>query len=758
MDLPNLFSSGSKVATEHLVLFLILTDIRVKVLLLELSSSGVTVLEESKTEVYEGLSTCDAQADAVLQQLGPESENVNEVIFALNSLWVKNGSIIDEKKPIIKKITDELSLTPLGFIDTNESIAQQKIVENALYSGIIVVLAENEIDFTLIHQGTVKTTQSVGKSGDFTGDFHEGIARIHKVAQKHGNYMPQKILLASFDLSQKELKAQQQTLYDIDWKTNSHFLQPPSIELLSDIDLTMFLSREAGKSAAVHKGLPNIAFAADVVQKKETQQQTEPHLAKKTVVGALDSKDLGFSDPLTQDLDLNETAVEAPTSFGIPIKSSEIDLKSVAEADNLQEADLDFSKSLTGNTQQASSMHISGTQKNKKFDFSHKKNIKWFAILGFILGLLALMGGITLGAPIISSTEVIITQTKKPVSKDIQLTLDTSIETTDVENLTIAADTVQKTKSSKSTLQTTGITIVGEKATGKVAVYNKTDSVKKFAKGTKLTANDLVFTLDEDITVASASASQAGEDYGRQDVSVTAEQIGADSNLENKTELTIASYDSSSYNAFVIDEDFTGGSSREVRVVSAKDKAELLTDLRSELIEEINAEFAEESGNGTYILPSKAVVEEIAEYDAEVESEAENLTLELEITIEAVTYSGGDLKPVAQAILSQEVPENYMLADSDPQILSSPSQRDLDTLESGAVVSIDANISSYALPKLSQEAIKNEIVGKSFSEAESMLTQKEEISEVNFVVKPSFFTSLVNKVAHSISKITVTVK
>ena len=191
-------------------------------------------------------------------------------------------------------------------------------------------------------------------------------------------------------------------------------------------------------------------------------------------------------------------------------------------------------------------------------------------------------------------------------------------------------------------------------------------------------------------------------------------------------------------------------------MVSADDKAELLSDLREEIVEEINKEFAEESGHGTYILPSKAVVDETAKFDAEVETEAEDLTLNLEVTVEAVTYSGEDLKPVAEEILSKEVPDNYQLIDAEPQILSSPSETDLDKLESGAVVSIEANISSYALPELTQLEVKEAIKGKNFNDAEQILTSKEEISKVQFSVMPSIFSSFVHKVASSIDKIIVT--
>lgn len=753
MDLPNLFSSGSKKSTEVQILFQIISDSQVQVFLLELSKSGVEIKEKSTALSYEGLENCVIETDKALQQLSKESESVTEVIFSVNASWVKDGEIIAEKKPFIKKITDDLSLKPLGFIDNNEALAEQKVVENALYSGIIVYVTESDLSFTLIYQGKIKKTEVVGSSTDFIADFREGLARIQKILQSQGNYLPQKVHLAAFDVSQKELKEKQQELYDVGWNDHSGFLQPPTIEIISVLDFETLLSKEAGKNAAAQKGLTDIALAATIPSKAsahETAPAKSGESAEKSQlssqeVAELDSEEFGFSDPLK-----GEESSEVPTSFGIPIKTKEFDTKALEEADNLRQADL---KSLS-KTDTETAVESNDKQLKKPHPLAHKKNIKWFAILGFILGLFVLMGGIVFGAQFVASTEVEVTLNKKPISKDITLQLDTSLKETDVESLTIAADTVQKTVSARATMQTTGLKVVGEEAKGRVVIYNKTDAVKKFEKGTVLKSGELSFTIDDEVTIASASAKQGGEDYGSTEVTVTAQQIGAESNLSKDTELTVSSYDKNTYNAYV-DEALTGGSSREVRVVAEADRTELLTDLRGELLEEANSQFADESGDGVYILPSKSIVSEDATFDAEVESEANELTLELEITVEAVSYSGGDLKPVAAEILKQEIPDNYELADEDPQILSSPSQTDLDKLESGAVVSLEANISSYAIPQLSEDEIRQQIVGKQFSEAESLLTQQEEISKVSFSVTPSFLSTFVSKVAAAVDRITV---
>lgn len=743
MDLPNLFSNSAKATTEELVLFLLLSDAKLQVSLLELSKSGVHILSKSHVLEYEGLDACVAQTDIALQQLDKRSDKISEIVFAVNTSWVKDGEVIDEKKPFVKKLTEELSLKPLGFIDSNESIAQQKVAENSLFSGIVVFITKTELLFTLIYQGKIKKTEAVGSSGVFKSDFAEGIARVHKLIEKKGNYLPSKLFFTSFEFSDKELHDFQQEMYGQDWEENKFFLQAPTIEVFSHDQFLTTISKEAGKNAAMQKGLTDFALAASMTPTVEHAVET------------LDSAEFGFSDPLhdtSKEFESDNSDTAAPTSFGIPIKTAQPEL--AIELDEQADA-VENVKQVENNFLENTPETIVLDKKKSKKDWGHKKNIKWFAILGVFLGLLSLFGVVAFGAPFFSRTEVTVVLNKKLVSKDIELTLDTKAKETDVEKLIIAANTITKKATDTNTVATTGIKIVGEHAKGKVAVYNKTDGVKVFEQGTQLKSGNLVFTLDEQITVASASAKQSGAEYGKTEVTVTALDIGAESNLPKDTELSIASYDTGTYNAYVISEGLAGGSSREVRIVAQKDMDELLKDLREELVERINEEFSAESGNGTYILPSKSIVNEVATYDNKIETEAEDLTLELEIEVEAVTYSGGDLKPVAQEILSKELPENYELEDADPQILSSPSQTDLDKLESEAVVSIDANISAYAIPQLTEDSIRSEIAGKSFADATQQLVAKTEISSVTFRSIPKVLSGFVKRVSSSTNKIVV---
>lgn len=761
MDLPNLFSNSTKITADSRVLFILISEIKIQAVLLELSIDGIEVLSQSVVTQYDSIDTCVTQVDSCLQQLGKESESINEVIFGVPASFVKDKEVVDEKKPLLKKITDELSLLPLGFIDISEAINDQQIGRNSLFSGLVVIPTKSDLAVSLIHQGKIKAVELVGRSRDLSLDFIESVARLGQIAEKGNYYLPSKIVLTSFDLDEDELRVLQQKIYDTDWNEHKQFIQPATVEIVPTDQFIQNVSQEAGRAAALQKNMPQVAFAASAG----------------APITQLDSAEMGFSNAL-------ETKKELPTSFGIPISES----KAIPEVkdENLRdekavEFDLEseFAVDLSDSSQKndgiaphkkgffagllsaspkkktpvsSDAQHVGSTTEN-----SLHKHTKKFVLLGFILGLFGLLGVLFVGASLFGSTLVTITPKSMVVSKDIEITLDTKATQTDVEKLVIKAGTTTKNGSTENTIQTTGIKIVGEKAKGKVAVYNKTEAVKTLAKGTILKKGTLEFELDQDISIASASSSQGTTVHGKTETTVTAKAIGADSNLADETELTVVPFDTSTYNAFVLDDGLTGGSSREVRVVAQKDLDELLADSKDELIKTLNEELQAETAKGTYVLPTKSVVSQKATYDAKVEGEAEDVTLVLDMTVEALTYTGSELKPLAQKILEEELPENYRLVDQDPQILSSPSQSDLDSLEAGEVIKVAANISSQAVAQLSIDSLKEEIKGKPLSDARELLAGKSEIAQVELTVLPSFLRAFIKNVSRGLDKITITI-
>ena len=95
------------------------------------------------------------------------------------------------------------------------------------------------------------------------------------------------------------------------------------------------------------------------------------------------------------------------------------------------------------------------------------------------------------------------------------------------------------------------------------------------------------FSLDKDITVASASGDVfSGTTPGKANAEITAKKIGQEYNLPSNTKFTVGN---SSSIAAKNDEAFSGGTKKEVTVVSADD----ISKLRSELPKSLEAKAKE---------------------------------------------------------------------------------------------------------------------------------------------------------------------
>ena len=790
MDLPNLFLANSDKKDQLMVIFIHLTSVKIQSFLLSISNDGTEILEKSEISEYEGVGNCLIRADESLQQLGKKSESIDSVIFGLNHSWVKKGEVIEKNKPLLKKLTDELSLKPLGFIVISEAIVQQKISHNSMFSGIIAVLSKKNLTLSLVHQGKVKSVENVGRSSDEKGDFLEGLARFSAKSEKEGFYLPTRIVLSSMDLDEEELKKHQQIIYDSDWEKQPQFLQPPTVEVLSQKDCEEMITKEAAKAVALQKGMTQAAIAVtledSVVKDSATELDPSESGFSDVKIGGLEEKNEKTGDIKKKS---NDSGSEA-SSFGVPISTKEFDKELITSEDNnLREPNFEKESELAIDFSATDKKHKSKFQEESKdkkvgagFNHStgfknglgkhvlsgrnesakktrHYKNYKLYSLVGFVAGLIALLIIGFFGIRAFVTAEVNIGLKMKPVSKDLEITLDTSIKETDIDNLVLAASEVTKTKQAESMMQTTGVKIIGEKAKGKVSVYNNTNAEKLLPKGTVLVAGELQFELDEDITIAAATSPNPGTtEHGKVETTITALQIGADSNIAKDTELEVIPFDKSSYYAYVIDEDFIGGSSREVKVVSEDDRLELLLDLRKELIEEINKEFHEESKDGVYILPSNNIISETAEFSFEVGDESEELSLILNIELKAITYTAQDLKPIATEVLDSEIPDNYRLYDDDPQILSAPTESNLDDLDKEKPVTLSANISSFAIPELSEDLIKDEISGKTISDAKNLLKSRNEVKTVEVILTPSIAKKFVRRIPSKSEKIIIKFK
>lgn len=707
-----------------LFLAILLLEGSVQAVLWIIEDGEINILTKSDVKDYSNENDCLIKTDEALQELGPESEEVQEVIFVFEPDWIAATDLKADKKPLVKKVTQDLSLKPLGFVVSTEALAQHFMVSEPDQALILLYFAQNNLNVSLFEHNKLTAEVNLGQCGKVEDDLIEGLAQLKNKLSDPAKVFPNKVYLASLYLPEDKIQAKQQSLITTHFD-KKYFSQTPMVEVFAQKKLFKIAVEEAGKVVAGSKQIP-----LKINNKVKAMASPSPESHSATEEKAIDAEMSSFGVPIK-----NKYIMGTPSQ---PLKSSEFELvKEAAEEEDFFEPSK-FAK-------------LSKFSKPTAFG-----NLKRIMILGVFTGLVIFSLLAFLWLKFFSIVMVTITPQSQMINKDLEIILDPDVAESNPAELILKAKLVTKEYTQKGLDVTSGEKTIGEPAKGKITIFNKTTEVKTFEKDTQITSNNLVFTLDESVKVASSSVvtntSGDGEtkEYGKAEVAVTAAEIGSESNLNKDTAFKIADYDENTYSAVALD-NFTGGESSDVQVVTKQDRANLLESVQAEIKKQAKADFEEQSSNGTYYILTNDLTVDKAEFDAEVDDEADTLNLNLSATVTAVEYSKDDLKPLAQEYLSSLVPGGFKLADKDPEILSSPKDSDSDQ------VILEANLSSEAVAILDLEAIKARLLGLAVGEL-GQLKDEFLIKNLSYQINPSLAKKLVNQIPSSAKRLSVTIK
>ncbi len=700
-------------------LCVLVSDEQVQALLLAVNQAGAVIKSSSERRGYNSPESCVLRLDECLRELGSESESVNEVVFGLQPDWVTGNSIAKSKTSLLHKLTTELSLQAVGFVVTTEAVLEQELVQHPSFSGTVCVVSSTQLFVLLSVQGSVIGVEQVGRSGTVGADMAETIARLATHLEP-GARFPDHILLASLDLPDAQLKAFEQDCLRVDWSGVDALGKVPVIRTVSQTEYATIVAIGAGRATDLPQESGSVVAPASA--------RTATQLA---------SADAGFSEVKTSEGSVAPSPAVA-TSFGIPISSDKL----------LTKADSKRAQELLAELEAAPTLH--------RRRFTHKHGV----MLGVLAGIVTLALGYVVAALFFSTVIITITPAVQSLSEAVEITLDPNLLETDPVSRSLAAKPITKEVTGTEDILTTGVEIVGEKAHGKVTIFNKVTAEKILSAGTTFKSGSQEFTLDKDVTLASASAKESNGEtvikHSETEATITAKNIGVEGNLAKGSKFTIGDFATSTYEAEVEDA-FTGGASREVRVVAEADKKALLDDLTTNLVKQATEELEGETVEGTYVIPPTGYKVVQAKYDAEPKTEAERLSLTLTVQIQSLSYTAADLRPIAQAVLSDKVPEGYQLSEADPQILSSLEEPAGTASGSAKLITLSAQVTSQAEPQFDQTALLASVLGNPLAEAQRLLQSDARVTQSNFRVEPSLFAPLVRSVPDDANRVTLTV-
>jgi len=749
MKLPLPFLKSKKESKAY-YLSLILNNERITAIILEESSGIVKILSQENQLISDNIENLPLEElikaiDQVIsktEELIPADVELNKTVFGVKENWVEEDSKKIKKDYLknLKKICDSLDLTPIGFMVLSEAITnflQQE--EGAPISAIYVEIGSRLITLSLFRGGRLVQKIEGGKGSSIAHAVDE------LMKQFTAEVLPARLALHDPD-GNNELYSQ---FVGHQWSKSLPFLHIPQINILSSdfeckavaygVSNQMGLEFESNGQALL-KTLTADVKTSDEVQDEVVLSKAEPEIEmaqiedEPKITGSENENQFGF----VFNKDVSEMD-EVRDSDNIVLNNNRPYLK-VDEGDNFKpvSSDLTIQDDIKENIREdemfESEKQESGGRKIKMPKFSMPAfSYKWaLIVLVPILILGVIVGGAYYYFTNNMSAVVMITLTPKEKVKTVDVVFTTE-EGNDFDNNILSAKQVEDSVEGDLEAKATGKKEVGEKAKGTVTVYNNdTDSEIDVSKGTTIeSSNGLEFTIDEDVSISSASGDIfSGTKPGTSKVKVIAAEIGTKYNLPSGTKFSVS--DNSSL-AAKNDDAFSGGTSKSITVISEDDITKLNKSLTAKLEEKATQVLGAKTQRGEVIIPvilSSALDE--AKSNKEAGDEASSISLAGTLNFSSLAYSESDLKDFAKKIIEKDTADDLKIDESSINIKIKDAER-----EDGGDVAAKAVIEGALLPKLEESRIKEQLSGKSTIEANDILSKLPYVEKTTIEYSPN---------------------
>lgn len=682
----------------------------------EFVKTAVWTVRENLTEVvalgstseWDGSSTqvlveaIDSSFSIALEKIGDQPEPTR-AIFGLPETWVTPDGVAQPRLTDLKTICEKLELKPLGFVVATEAIAHYlKATEGTPLSAILLRVSASEVTVTVVHLGTIEGTHVAGRSGDLAADVREGLVRFGD-----RDSFPSRMLLYNGD---EDLEDLSQQLLAYDWQSSMPFLHIPKIEPLDERFSITAIARAGGGEVAKSLGFTVIEMGKE--GRKEERIETRREERRETSGEEMEIEKKEREEQETETMEVKDIEEETKTK----------EIKTTTESRETAEPEPEIIPSISPKRRRIVIPLGSIWKAVLKSIAVLIGAVRRFPMPRFIfpgrgIGLtlvfiLLFFGGIMVAAIQVAKrvprATITVEFEGQTVNQRLKMHTATSIQNISAETGELPAQEVSVRQQAEASKEATGKETTGEKATGRVTVYNRrTDGAKTFTAGTTVTdpKSKLSFTMDSDVSVASASADS---DYsvipGKQTVAVTAEGHGPEYNFDAGIEFQIANFSTSTYVA-KSDDAFSGGSKREIHVVSRKDQTTLRDDLVATMKDRAKTEIESQSGGRTTFLETMTVRLTKETFSAKVGEEASSVSLTLTADITALAIDEMVFHDLLAAMLAPFVPDGFNVV---PEKLTVTIDGATATDDG---ISFDANVSAPVTPTVDRATVLKRVVG-----------------------------------------------
>jgi len=376
------------------------------------------------------------------------------------------------------------------------------------------------------------------------------------------------------------------------------------------------------------------------------------------------------------------------------------------------------------------------------------KKGKMFFALFFVLVLLGLAGFFSYKhISQMPEAQVKIIVNSQPLTRSFEIKVKHD-EKNSAENKILRGITTEAGVEDEVTIETTGEKVVGEKAEGEITIYNKTDEEKKFREGTDIVYEDddddeYIYELKDDVTVPPREETP-GENpgdpitvvNGRADVEVEATEIGKKYNIDEGEDLKVEDQDDDDFVAEV-NEDIDGGKEETLMVVAQKDIDDATQKLLENSQEKALRALGEKISGGQKLVGGSENVTVIKEtFSHKLDDETEELTLAQTFSAKGLVYNPNDLDKLIELLMEDFVPEGFVLSTKERIVNVEVLGNTETTLLSAYEADLQVTLKTFVVTDISEETIKQELMGKSPKDAEKYLGSIRNVKTYELNINP----------------------
>ncbi len=758
LPIPSLLQKKNSSSVHYLAL--LLRDEKAVAIIIEEVQGAIKVIgrhEEALTSpledfAYEELLTVLDKTISRAEETLPPSVETESTVFGVKESWVEDKKIKKEYLSKLKRICDELSLKPIGFMVISEAISHliQK-EEGAPLSAVLADITPTHVSLSLFRAGKILESNS----SEITGSVTQMVDKLlHHFTV---DVLPSRIVLLN-DTPNENLA---QEFIAHHFSKSIPFLHVPQISVLpngfdgkamvygaadqmglsathifDDLKITDLDHQEekAHEKGSHHKKEVH-NNEEDAIEEKISDETQEEDKKKESKVEETEADDFGFV--LGKDVTTVKTPPyvhtnEEPPSFTI----------NAAQSDNLTAPDF---TSHSNNRNHNDDEEQAGKSSPLNALLGAFSSLSRFIPKGMSFSTLPLpKGKLTLFIPAVLiglialillyvlnvKANVVLTLEPKDIEREETITLALNSGNNFSERI-LGAKEVEVQLEGSATINVTGKKEIGEKAKGTVTVYNQSSARKVIPAGSTLTSkNNREFITDKEVAIASASGDIfSGIKSGTAQVAVTAKQIGNEYNLPSKTEFD---FNGLSGVAARNESAFSGGSKKEVTVFSKKDADALSEDLPESLEEKAKEALREKLGSDEEALSEFIDITLTKKnFDKDINEEAKQVTLKATVLFTTLAYSTKDVKDLAQTLLKEESTDDLSLSDKDTQT----ELRDIEVEKDEATATL--SMKGGLLPKIQNDDIISEITGKSEVNATEYLNSLPQVKTSEIQLSPN---------------------